>query len=111
MIAFGYFLRALAGMINLIIPLFYYLMIARVILSWVNPDPRNAIVQFIYNTTEPLLVKIRDKLPPIGMIDLSPLVCFLVLYFINAFLAASLCAYGNQFLLSSGVQAGACGIW
>ena len=107
-IALGYFLTAVAGMLRIILPLFYWLMIARVILSWLSPDPRNPIVQFIYSCTEPMLVRIRDKIPPMGMFDLSPILVFLVLYFLNAFLASSLCAYGNHFLIQAGAQPSGC---
>ena len=101
MIAFGYFLQALAGILHLVLPLFYYLMVARVILSWVSPDPRNPIVQFIYNTTEPMLSRIRDKIPPMGMFDLSPIVWFVLLYFLDKFVASSLDAYGEYMLLGA----------
>lgn len=102
MIAFGYFLKAIAFVLHSLLMFFYYLMIARVILSWVSPDPRNPVVQFIYNTTEPILSKIRDRIPSVGMIDLSPIVAFAVLYFLDIFLTNSLASYGNHFLISSG---------
>ena len=83
-------------------------MLARVILSWVSPDPRNPIVQFIYSATEPMLSRIRNKLPPMGMFDLSPIVWFLLLYFLDAFVASSLCAYGNYFLIEGGAHPSPC---
>ena len=55
MFVVGNFLLAIAGMLQIVINLFYFLVIAAVILSWVSPDPRNPIVQFIYSTTDPLL--------------------------------------------------------
>ncbi|MFN8392196.1 MAG: YggT family protein [Bdellovibrionota bacterium] len=103
MIAFGNLLRAIAGMLHMILPIFYVLMLARVVLSWVSPDPRNPIVQFIYNTTEPLLARVRDKIPPLGMFDLSPLIWFLLFYLLDAFLVRSLYDYGSWFLSQSGV--------
>ena len=106
MIAFGYFLKAIGGMLHMVLSFFYFLMLARVILSWVSPDPRNPIVQFIYSATEPMLSRIRDKLPSLGMFDLSPIVCFLALYFLDTFLSASLYEYGNYFLLESGLPRG-----
>ena len=104
MIALGYFLIATGGALHLILQFFYFLMVIRVVLSWVNPDPRNMIVQFIYNATEPLLVKVRDKIPPLGMLDLSPLLWFLILYFLDMFLVSSLMGYGHHFLAESGTQ-------
>ncbi len=107
-IALGYFLTAVAGMLHIVLPLFYWLMLARVILSWVNPDPRNPIVQFIYSCTEPMLARIRERIPAMGMFDLSPIIWFLILYFLDAFLASSVCAYGNHFLIASGERPSGC---
>lgn len=96
MIAVGNFLTAIAGVLHSVIVIFYFLFIARVILSWVSPDPRNPLVQFIYSTTEPVLARIRSRIPPAGFIDLSPIVVFLVLYFVDAWLVMSLADYGEQ---------------
>lgn len=101
MILLGNVLRAVAGVLDTVIFIFYILLIARVILSWVSPDPRNPIVQFIYNTTEPVLSKVRAKIPPFGMLDLSPIVVFLVLYAINIILVDSMHRYGMMFLQSA----------
>ena len=97
MIALGNFLQAVGGVLHSVITIFYFLLLAHVILSWVSPDPRNMIVQFIYSTTEPVLARVRSKVRPIGMIDPSPIVVFLLLYFIDAFLVSSLVDYGVQF--------------
>jgi YggT family protein len=94
MIALGNLLMAIAGMLATVINIFYFLIIGAVILSWVSPDPRNPIVQFIYNTTEPVFSKVRKYVRPVGMLDLSPIVVLLALYFINAWIVASLADYG-----------------
>jgi YggT family protein len=57
-----------------IFQIFYLLILARVIISWIRLDPSNPIVQFIYNATEPILAPIRRMLPPAGGIDFSPLI-------------------------------------
>lgn len=101
MIAFGYFLQAIAGVLRLTLNLFYVLLIARCILSFVSPDPRNPLVQFIYNTTEPLLVRVRERIPPVGMFDLSAMIVLLLLYFLDVFLVNSIEAYGHHFLTVS----------
>jgi YggT family protein len=66
--------RLLIDIINLAFQLFSLLMLARILLSWFNPDPFNPIVQFLHNTTEPILAPVRRRLPPMGMFDFSPLV-------------------------------------
>ena len=94
MIVLGHFLIALAGLLKGILSIFYFLFIIRFILSWVNPDPGNMLVQFLYGVTEPILVQIRKRIPPIGMFDLSIVVVLLLLFFIQEFLVATLADYG-----------------
>lgn len=106
MIPLGNLLISVAGMLHWIIFIFYWLLLAHVILSWVSPDPRNPIVQFIYSTTEPVLSKVRGKIPPIGMIDISPIAVFLFLYFLDSFLVRSLADYGQYFRGSAAAPAG-----
>ncbi|MCY3572942.1 MAG: YggT family protein [Chloroflexi bacterium] len=54
------------------------ILLARVLMSWIpNLDPNNPIARFLYQATEPVLAPIRNALPPLGGIDLSPLVVFL----------------------------------
>jgi YggT family protein len=84
-------LIATAGALGLILNLYMWIVIARAILSWVNPDPRNPIVRFLYNATEPLLYRVRRAVPAIaGGIDLSPIIVIVGIYFLQAFLVQSL---------------------
>ncbi len=72
---------------NLIIQLIVFVLwifelalLARVLLSWFpNIDRSNPIIQLIYDITEPVLRPVRNLLPQTGMIDLSPLIVFLVI--------------------------------
>jgi YggT family protein len=57
----------------------WILILARVILSWVDPTGRNRISAFVIQTSEPILAPIRRLLPKTGMLDLSPLIVLLVL--------------------------------
>ena len=63
------------------IRLYYYLVIANVILSWVRPDPNNPVVRFIHRATDPLFNLARRTLPFLvaGAIDFSPIVVLLLL--------------------------------
>jgi YggT family protein len=78
--------------INYVINLYSYVVFATVIMSFLLAfnvvNPRNNIVQIIWNTltalTEPLLAPIRRALPDFGAIDLSPVVLLLGLYFIQS---------------------------
>jgi YggT family protein len=78
--------RLLIDIINLAFELFSLLMLARILLSWFNPDPYNPIVQFLHNTTEPILAPVRRRLPPMGMFDFSPLVVLIAAWVIQQIL-------------------------
>ena len=56
-----------------------FILLARVLMSWVDPTFRGPVGRFLYETTEPFLAPIRRVLPQTGMIDLSPLIAFLIL--------------------------------
>jgi YggT family protein len=87
----GYFLMAAAKVMDVVLLFFMWVVIIRAVLSWVNPDPYNAIVRFINNVTEPVLYPIRSRLPiNYGGIDFSPIVVFLVVIFLRAFVVNSL---------------------
>ena len=87
----GNLIDALATVLKLVLDAYFWILIARAILSWVNPDPHNPIVRFLYRVTEPVLRPIRRRLPTYQMgLDLSPLVVMLAIYFVEAFLVRSL---------------------
>lgn len=87
----GNFLSALAGILNWVLWAYMWIIIARALVSWVNPDPWNPIVQFLHRATEPVLAPIRRWLPTwrVG-IDFSPLVAILAIYFVQWFVVSSL---------------------
>ncbi len=58
-----------------------FIIAARALISWVSPDPRNILVQFIYVVTEPILEPLRKLIPPVGFIDFSALIAMLGFYF------------------------------
>lgn len=87
----GYFLMAAAKVMDIVLLLFMWIVIARAVLSWVNPDPYNPIVRFIHNVTEPIMYPIRAKLPiNFGGIDFSPIIIFLGIIFLRTFVVNSL---------------------
>jgi YggT family protein len=91
MFALGNLLGALAYILNLALTIYLWLIIARALLSWVNPDPYNPIVRFLYNVTEPVLGWVRSRVPLVfGGLDLSPLLVLLVIIFLQRFLISTL---------------------
>lgn len=59
--------------------IYSFVLLARVLVSWIQLDPYNPIVRLLHQLTEPLLAPIRRLLPPAGMFDLSPIVGFIVI--------------------------------
>jgi YggT family protein len=85
------FLIAVAKILSLALNAFLWIVIARAVLSWVNPDPYNPIVRFIHSVTEPVLYRIRRWLPAVfGSVDLSPIVVIMAIMFLEHFAVASL---------------------
>ena len=91
MFVLGNFLQALAMVLDYVIQILWWLIVIRALLSWVNPDPYNPIVQFIERTTEPVLFPFRQIIPSYKIgIDLSPILALLFLYFLKLFLIQTL---------------------
>ena len=59
---------------------FIIILLVRVAFSWVSPYPTNAVSRFAWQLTEPILVPIRHRLPPVSGIDLSPMVVMVVAF-------------------------------
>ena len=89
MFVMGNLLIAAAKVVNMILNLVFWLIFIRALISWVNPDPYNSIVQFLYRTTEPILEPIRRFLPRLPL-DFSPVIVILVIIFLQTFLVQSL---------------------
>lgn len=90
------FLNAIAYVLDFLLTAYMYILIARAILSWVNPDPYNPIVSFLYRVTEPVLQRVRRVLPDTGGLDLSPLLVLLAIFFLQKFVVNSLFEVVNR---------------
>jgi YggT family protein len=91
MFALRHLIEALASILNLALTIYMWVIIARALLSWVNPDPYNPIVRFLYNITEPVLGWIRRRVPVVfGGLDLAPLLVLLAIVFLQRFLVFTL---------------------
>ena len=99
MFILGNLLSALASVIGLVLNLYMWVIIARAVISWVNPDPYNPIVRFLYSITDPLLLAIRRRLPLFfGGIDFSPIIVILAIIFLQRFVVASLHDMASQII-------------
>lgn len=89
------FIVAFAKVADVILAVYYWLILIRALVSWVNPDPFNPIVQFLYAATEPILNPIRRLLPAMA-IDISPLIAFIGIIFLKSFLVTTLMEVGYR---------------
>jgi YggT family protein len=99
MFIIGNFLMAVAVILRYVLTFYMWIIIARAVLSWVNPDPYNPIVRFIHNVTEPVLYRIREKIPVnFGGIDFSPIIVILGVIFLQNFVVNSLLRLSANFM-------------
>jgi len=67
-------------LLSFILYVYRFILIARAVVSWLPVDPRHPAVLFLHRVTEPLLAPIRRIIPPLGMIDISIIVLFILLH-------------------------------
>jgi YggT family protein len=80
---------SIGDVIALLLQLLAIAIIIRALLSWVQPDPRNPIVQALDAVTEPVLQPLRQIVPRIGMFDITPIVAIIVLQILAALVRES----------------------
>ena len=103
MILLANLLGAIAAILSVVCTFFTWVVVIQALLSWVNPDPYNPIVRFLYAATEPLYRLIRRVIPRAryGAMDFSPIIALLLLLFVNAFLVQSLADYAAWLRMGS----------
>lgn len=91
MFVLGNLIEGVAKVLDMVLTIYIWIIVIRALISWVNPDPYNPIVQFLYRATEPVLRPIRRWLPfrNIG-IDFSPVIVIAVIIFLQTFVVQSL---------------------
>ncbi|MCX5872581.1 MAG: YggT family protein [Deltaproteobacteria bacterium] len=91
MFVVGNLINALAIVIDTVLNIYMWIVIISTLISWVNPDPYNPIIRFLYGITEPLFAFVRRHLPiPQMGIDFSPLIVILAIVFLRAFVVNTL---------------------
>ncbi len=84
MFVFGNVILRIAKVLDIVLNIYMWIIIIRALISWVNPDPYNAIVQILTRVTEPVLRPIRKLVPPYKVgIDFSPLIAILIIIFLQ----------------------------
>ena len=96
MFVFGNVLKGFATVLDTVLWLYMWVIIARALISWVNPDPWNPIVQFLERVTEPVLAPIRRVVGWRLGIDLSPIIAILLISFLQIALVKTLIDFAHQ---------------
>jgi len=98
------FTEAVARILDTLLTLYFWILLAAAVLSWVNPDPNNPIVRFLRAVTDPVLYRVRRALPFVyaGGIDFSPLVVMLAIQFVKIVVVKSLYQLAMQIAAKAG---------
>lgn len=89
---------AVAGLVDLAFSIYIMILVARALISWVNPDPYNNIVRFLHSATDPVLDRIQRYVPlQFGGIDFTPLALLLALTFVQRILTVILRSIAYSF--------------
>lgn len=83
-------IAALAQLLSALFTIYTWILIIRVLISWVSPDPFNPVVQFLIKASDPVLEPLRRVIPSIGPLDISPVVAILVLQAFQHFVIRTL---------------------
>jgi YggT family protein len=96
MFVVGNTLLGVATVLDYALTFYTWIVIARALISWVNPDPWNPIVQFLTRATEPVLAPIRRRLGWGMGVDLSPLIVIAVIWFLQIAVVQSIKDLASQ---------------
>lgn len=96
MFVMGNVLQGAATVLDTVLWLYMWVIIARALISWVNPDPWNPIVQFLERVTEPVLSPIRRWVGLRMGIDLSPIIAILIISFLQIAIVKTLSDLARQ---------------
>ena len=96
MFIIGEFFQSLALLVDGVCQIIYWLLFARIVISWFPVDPYHSVVQFLFQVTDPILSLFRRIPLRIGMLDLTPMLAFMALYFINRILVRTLLTMAYQ---------------
>ncbi len=93
----GFFFVAVARVLDIVLSLYFWIIIVAALMSWVRPDPYNPVVRFLRAVTDPVFERVRRWFPflMISGFDLSPIVVLLAVQFLQWFLVPTLMRLGG----------------
>ena len=98
MYAVSNLLISVAKLLDILLSLYLWVVIIRALLSWVNPDPYNPIVRFLYQVTEPVFALVRRWFPwtAMGGMDFAPMIIMLGIFFVQSFVVQTLIQFAHN---------------
>ncbi|WP_017431294.1 YggT family protein [Vreelandella jeotgali] len=86
----GMLIGAVAALANAILKIYFFALIVMIILSWVAPNADHPGAMLIMQLVEPIMAPVRRVIPPLGMIDLSPIVVFIAINLLDALVVGAM---------------------
>ena len=86
-------MNEVVSILNTILSLLTYAIIIRAVLSWVRPNPNNPLVRLLAKVTDPIMKPLERIIPPLGGVDISPIIALVLIQLVQRFLPRLLGAY------------------
>ena len=97
MFVFGHFVTGIAYILDILLNIYFWIILIRAVLSWIQPNPYNPLVRTIYKLVDPVTYKISRIIPTmVGMIDFAPFILMILIVFLQRFLIRSLFDLGTR---------------
>jgi YggT family protein len=97
MFVFGNLFSSIGSILNMLLEIYFWIIFARAVLSWVRPDPYNPIVRTICRLVDPVTYRISKIIPTrAAMIDFAPFILMLIIWFLQRFLVRTLIDIGEK---------------
>ncbi len=104
MILFANFLNAAASILHVVLMIYLWILVIRAVLSWIQVPSLYQAKVVLFHLTEPVLAPLRRLVPPykFGGLDITPVLAFILILFVDSFLVKSLSLYAQQILRQYG---------
>ncbi|MBI1745793.1 MAG: YggT family protein [Acidobacteria bacterium] len=94
----GFILKFIATILDAVLWIYFWVLIARVVISWIRTDTFHPLIRMVYQITEPVLAPVRRVIPPMGGLDLSVLIVSVFIYLVRSEMVPILFMWAQSFL-------------
>lgn len=97
MFVLGNFITGVAFVVDTLLNIYFWIILIRAVMSWIQPNPYNPLVRIVYKLVDPVTYKISRMIPTrFGMIDFAPFILMILIVFLQRFLVRSLFDLGAR---------------